>query len=283
MNKKRTRQQTKQLTRSKLLDIAEKIMIETDFKASTLSIAQNASMAHGTIFFHFKNRDELILSVVRRLVLTVTEKLYTAYVDSTSLEEFLTEHLRTIRTHSRLMKALLSGFSGFNETVKQEVIALLAVANYYLVESFNRWTDRGLIRTIVWQGSITYLSFFSDYIFEEDNLAENFIKQIIDFLSEPKQAGANRAEHAEPKELCESCGMILHDIADYAQQDPKSRYCRHCTDNEGNLKDFDQVVETMIGFLRRTQVLGREGARAAALAVLAKNPAWRQKNVPGEN
>ena len=284
MNRKRTRQHAKQLTRGKLLDIAEKTMIETDFKASTLSIAKRASVAHGTIFFHFKNRDELILSVVRRLVMTVTEKLYAAYVDSTSLEEFLNEHLHTIGTHWRFMKALFSGFSGFNEDVKLEVIALLAVANYYLVESFNRWADMGLIRTTAWQGTITYLSLFGDYMFEKNNLAENFIKQIIGFLSETQQAGADRsAEHAAPKALCESCGMILHDTADYAKQNRKSKYCRYCTDNKGDLRNFEQVVETMTSFLMKTQVLNRESACKAALAILAKNPAWRTQSTIAEN
>lgn len=279
MSKKKTRQQAKQTTRGKLLDIAEKIMIETDFKASTLSIARRASVSHGTIFFHFKNRDELILSVVRRLVMFLTERLYTAYVDSVSLESFLTEHLHTIRSHWRLMKALLSGFSGFNEDVKQEVIVLLAVANYYLVESFNRWTDKALVRTTAWQGSITYLSFFGDYMFEDNNLADNFIKQTIDFLSQTQQTDADRgAAYATPKALCASCGMILYDIADYSRRDKTSKYCRHCTDHQGDLMDFDQVVETMTGFLMRTQVLRRESARKAALSILAKNPAWRSQD-----
>lgn len=279
MKKKRTRQQAKELTRGKLLDIAEKTMIETDFKASTLSIARKASVAHGTIFFHFKNRDELILAVVRRLVMSMTERLYTAYVDSANLEEFLTEHLHTTRTHWRLMKALLSGFSDFNEGVKREVIVLLAVTNYYLVESFNRWADKGLIRTTAWQGIITYLSLFGDFMFENNNLAENFIRQVIDFLSRPQQAGADRSdEHTAPKVMCESCGMILYDVADYARQDRQSKYCRHCTDHKGDLKNFEEVVEIMIGFLMRTQVLNRESAREAALAILSKNPAWRAQS-----
>jgi AcrR family transcriptional regulator len=278
MQKKRTRQQAKQLTRDRLLDIAEKVLMETDFRASTLSIAQKAAVAHGTIFFHFKNREELILSVVRRLVLTVTEKLYAAYVDSRNLEEVLTDHFNTIRTHWRLMKALLSGFSRFNDEVKQEVITLLAVANYYLVESFNRWTNEGLVRTTAWQGAITYLSFFGDYMFEDNNLAENFVQQLIDFLAESPADTETRTGHGMPKTLCESCGMILHNETEFALQDPKSKYCRHCTDQQGNLRNFDQVVETMTDFLKKTQVLSRESARKVAFAILAKNPAWRTQN-----
>jgi AcrR family transcriptional regulator len=277
MQKKLKRQRAKQLTRDKVLDMAERVFIKTDFKASTLNIAKNASVAHGTIFFHFKNRDELILSVVRRLVLTVTEKLYVAYVDSENLEGFLAAHFQVMRTHWRLIKALLSGFSDFNEDVKQEVIALLAVANYYLVESFNRWADKGLIRTTAWQGTIVYLSFFGDYMFENDNLSENFIQRMMTFMSETGQPGTGKlADHPGPKKLCQSCGMILHDTADFAQHDKSSRYCRYCADDQGTLKSFDQVVKTMTEFFQKTQVLNARSARKAALAVLAKNPAWKE-------
>jgi AcrR family transcriptional regulator len=278
MREKTTRKRAKQVTRVKLLKMAEQTLVDTDFKASTLSIARRASVAHGTIFFHFKNRDELILSVVRRLVLTMTEKLYAAYVDSHSLNAFLLQHFQTIRAHWRLIKALLAGFSNFSDDVKQEVVALLAVANYYLVESFNRWADKGLVRTTAWQGVIVYLSFFGDYMFEKKNISEEFIQQLLNFLGETKESKISvLPDHTADKKLCESCGMILHEAADFAKQDITSKYCRYCTDKQGSLKSYDEVVETMTTFFEKTQVLNTNAAHKAALAVLAKNPAWKQK------
>ncbi len=265
------RKYAKQATRSRLLDVAERVLLETDFKASTLNIAENASVAHGTIFFHFKNRDELILSVVRRLVLIVTDKLHLAYVRSESLEKFLIEHCHVVRSNWRTIRALLSGFSSFSEDVKQQVIALLAVANYYLVESFNRWADKGLIRSTAWQGAMTYLSFFGDYMFEDNNISDDFTEQLINFMGKPQQ----NAAPTTAKVLCESCAMILHRAADFANQDTANRYCRYCTDERGNLKSFDAVLNTMTTFLEKAQILNKKSARTAALAVLAKNPAWK--------
>ncbi len=283
MEKKAKRQYRKQLTRNKLLDIAENVLVKTDFKASTLSIAQDASVAHGTIFFHFRNRDDLILSVVRRLVFNVTETLYVAYVGSECLESFLEAHGQTVRTHWRLIKALLAGFSDFNDNVKQEVIALLAVANYYLVESFNRWADKGLIRTTAWQGTMVYLSFFGDYMFEDKNISDNFMQQFVKFVGNTQAAGVRGLPAlAGSKKLCQSCGMILHDAADFAKHETTSKFCQYCTDKEGSLKSFEEVVKTMTAFLQSTQVLKTRSARKAALAILAKNPAWREHNITKE-
>ncbi|GAH89949.1 unnamed protein product, partial [marine sediment metagenome] len=57
------RSQIKLATRKKLLEVAESAFVKSNFKASTFKIARDAKVAHGTIFFHYKNRDELVLTV----------------------------------------------------------------------------------------------------------------------------------------------------------------------------------------------------------------------------
>ena len=277
MAKDTTRKRHKMITKKKLAEVAEQAFVNSDFKASTLDIAKKASVAHGTVFFHFKNRDELILSVVQRLVLQITDQLYSAYVESRTLEEYLSKHFEVFRANWRLTKSLLSGFSDFNEDVKQEVISLLAVTNYYTIESFNRWADKGLVRTNAWQGTLVYLSFLGDYMFEKKNISEKFMEQLLTFVTGEKRT--DKAEVIEldtAKKLCRSCAMILHSQKDFPKGDTTSEYCRHCTDDGGNLRSFQEVLDTMTSFLERTQILNATAARRAAQAVLAKNPAWKQ-------
>jgi AcrR family transcriptional regulator len=266
------------ITKKKLADVAEQAFVSSDFKASTLDIAKKASVAHGTIFFHFKNRDELILSVVRRLILQITDQLYSAYVESRSLEEFLSKHFEVFRANWRLIKSLLSGFSNFSETVKHEVISLLAVTNYYTIESFNRWADKGLVRTNAWQGTLVYLSFFGDYMFEQKNISEKFMEQLLAFMCHaPRTAVQEVTADEAKKKLCHSCGMILHAPDDFPKGNTKGEYCRYCTYEDGSLKSFHDVLDTMTSFFEKTQILNTTAARRAALAVLAKNPAWKEQ------
>jgi AcrR family transcriptional regulator len=283
MTEDTSRKRHKIITKRKLADVAEQAFVSSDFKASTLDIAKKASVAHGTIFFHFKNRDELILSVVRRLVLQITDQLYSAYVEARSLEEYLSKHFEMFRANWRLIKSLLSGFSDFNDNVKHEVISLLAVANYYTIESFNRWADKGLVRTNAWQGTLVYLSFFGDYMFEKRNISEKFIEQLLTFISGTTRTDTPEVTELETtKKLCRSCAMILHVQNDFPEGDTSSEYCRYCTDEDGNLKSFHDVLDTMTSFFERTQILNTTAARRAALAVLAKNPAWKEQPIMQE-
>jgi hypothetical protein len=66
---------------------------------------------------------------------------------------------------------------------------------------------------------------------------------------------------------CESCGMPIE----------SGRYCTHCTDEHGNLQDFEQRFERMIEWqARRTPDASRAELEAATLNYLATMPAWRE-------
>ncbi len=278
--KYKARDEAKQATKEKLLEIAESVFVSSDFKASTFEIAKHARVAHGTIFFHFGNRDGLVLSVVRRLVLRITDALYEAYKNSANLEELLSVHFETLRAHWSLFKALFSGFSDFDDETKQQVICLLSVINYYLVEAFNMWVDNGLVRTILWQGALVYLSFLGDFMFDKKKISEKFIQHLISFIRSPlstrEESKSKIAGPVIEKKQCMSCGMLLHSPGDYPMADTSKHFCKYCADDNGTLRSFDEVLDLMTTFLQKTQVLSPESAHRAAFAVLSKNPAWKE-------
>jgi hypothetical protein len=77
---------------------------------------------------------------------------------------------------------------------------------------------------------------------------------------------------AEPPvslELCQSCGLPLGDAR------PGQIYCRHCTDERGQLRPFDDVLEgTTVGYFMGMRQMERPAAEQAAREHLAKMPAW---------
>lgn len=272
------RNMTKQATREKLLEVAESAFITSNFKASTAMIAKKTNIAHGTIFFHFKNRDDLVLAVVKRLVLRVTNSLYRTYRDCNTLEIFLAQHFTTVQNEWPLFKALFSGFSDFADDTKQEIICLLSVINYYLVEAFNRWSDHGLMRTMLWQGVLMYMAFLGDYMLDKEKISEKFIQALISFLCGTIvfQKKKRKKEIRKKKKLCMSCGMLLGRPEDSPKGDTSQDYCKYCAGEDGTLRPFDEVFDTMTTFLKKIQALNEDAARRAAFAVLSKNPAWRE-------
>lgn len=74
-------------------------------------------------------------------------------------------------------------------------------------------------------------------------------------------------------ETCQSCGMPLADAQ------PGQMYCRYCTDETGNLRPYEAVLEgTITGFFMGVQKLDRSSAKVAAKEHLAKMPAWTSRS-----
>jgi len=66
---------------------------------------------------------------------------------------------------------------------------------------------------------------------------------------------------------CESCGMPIE----------SGHYCQYCTDDEGNLQDFDTRFAAMVAWQqRRSPDASREAVEAQTRSYMSTMPAWRQ-------
>ena len=74
---------------------------------------------------------------------------------------------------------------------------------------------------------------------------------------------------------CESCGMpMVHDeVRGGGKKD--NRYCVHCTDEEGNLKDREEVREGMVRFYMKSMAKPRAEAERFVDEHMSKMPAWQ--------
>jgi hypothetical protein len=57
-----------------------------------------------------------------------------------------------------------------------------------------------------------------------------------------------------------------------------NQYCVHCTDVEGNLKPYEQVLENMKNFAIKTMGVSEAEALKMAQEGMAKQPAWQNLN-----
>lgn len=74
---------------------------------------------------------------------------------------------------------------------------------------------------------------------------------------------------------CESCGMPMINPEDFGGSDVSNRYCRHCTNEKGELKSYDEIFDGLVNFIIKTQGMDRTQAELAAKEGLAKMPAWK--------
>ncbi len=74
---------------------------------------------------------------------------------------------------------------------------------------------------------------------------------------------------------CESCGMPMRHEADFGAGRLDNKYCVHCTDAEGNLKPYEEVLENMKLFVIKNMGVSETEALKMAQEGMAKLPAWQ--------
>jgi hypothetical protein len=76
---------------------------------------------------------------------------------------------------------------------------------------------------------------------------------------------------------CGSCGFPMESDEDFALGDRTQPYCRYCTDERGALLSYQSVLDTNTDYYIKSQGVSPEAARGMAVALLAMQPAWRDR------
>ena len=90
----KARAKAKQETRQRLLETAKQEFIKKGLlKLSTVDVAKKAGVAHGTVFFHFQNKENLIVQVLDTELLSITAELNVLLYGPYDMETLLNRYL----------------------------------------------------------------------------------------------------------------------------------------------------------------------------------------------
>ena len=73
---------------------------------------------------------------------------------------------------------------------------------------------------------------------------------------------------------CIACGMTMEKPEDYAMEDESKDYCVYCARPDGSMQSYNEKLESMTGFIVKTQGFDETAAKDAAKKMMAKLPAW---------
>jgi len=76
---------------------------------------------------------------------------------------------------------------------------------------------------------------------------------------------------------CIACGMPMEKPEDHAAGDVTKDYCLHCARPDGSMQSYEEKLDSMAGFIVKTQGLDREAATPRAKEIMAELPAWKGK------
>ena len=74
---------------------------------------------------------------------------------------------------------------------------------------------------------------------------------------------------------CVACGMPMNEKEDFALGDVQKNYCIHCAKEDGTMQSYEEKLESMTGFIIKTQGLDQAVATETAKALMKRLPAWR--------
>lgn len=77
--------------------------------------------------------------------------------------------------------------------------------------------------------------------------------------------------------MCIACGMPMKTKDDFAMGDEGTNYCKYCARPDGTMQSYDEKLKSLAEFIVKTQGLDEEAARNAAMGMMAKLPAWKEK------
>ncbi|MDO9577768.1 MAG: glutamate mutase L, partial [Candidatus Cloacimonadales bacterium] len=77
--------------------------------------------------------------------------------------------------------------------------------------------------------------------------------------------------------LCKSCGKVLKNAEDFADNNLGSKFCKECTDEYGYQKRYSQILQETRDFLVDQLSISQEEATKMAVENVAKMPFWAQR------
>ena len=120
-------------TRERLLVEAEAEFVRHGFwDASTARIAKAAGVAHGTVFLHFKTKDELLSEIVLRHAQAAMNELHARAADARDLAGLCDVHLELIAGREDFEAALAKDSPTLPDALKRRVaLARTGIAHHF--------------------------------------------------------------------------------------------------------------------------------------------------------
>jgi AcrR family transcriptional regulator len=130
MNK---REKAKKETREKLLAAAKEEFIKNGLlNISTVDIAKRAGVAHGTVFFHFENKENLLVQVLDRELLKITDNLYRLLHRSNNFEELLDTYLDFLEKEEDFFVIIAQETPFYSPQLRRTIMGReAAIRNYF--------------------------------------------------------------------------------------------------------------------------------------------------------
>jgi AcrR family transcriptional regulator len=136
MNK---REQAKKETREKLLAAAKEEFVKNGLlNISTVDIAQRAGVAHGTVFFHFQNKENLLVRVLDRELLKITDELHLHLHGSHAFVDLLNTYLDFLEREETFFAIIARETPFYSPELRRMILGREAAIRHYFYQALQQ-------------------------------------------------------------------------------------------------------------------------------------------------
>ncbi len=146
MNK---RAESKQKTRFTLMQAAREEFVANGFLyATTADIAARAGVAHGTLFLHFQTKRNLILEILDREFLEVTDELHRLLYGDHDLGELLERYLDFLERSEPFFAVVCREMPYYPMKLRRQIMLRESAVRHYFYNALERGIRKGKYKDV---------------------------------------------------------------------------------------------------------------------------------------
>ncbi|MEW5814907.1 MAG: TetR/AcrR family transcriptional regulator [Spirochaetota bacterium] len=152
------RQRQKEKTREHILAASKKFFIRKGVLASTTEgIAKACGVAQGTLFLHFKTKENLILGIFEKELMRIAEELYILTGNAFELKPLLEAYLSFLEKEEDFLSVIGREFPFFPNKLKRQILSLEAIIRHIFYTTIENGIERGSIKRLDITAVLTFL------------------------------------------------------------------------------------------------------------------------------
>jgi len=176
----------KEATREHIIKTAMAAYSTGGFSIPTAAIAEEAGLAHGSIFVHFPTREILQISVLERFAREAGEKLHKLSVSDSNIAELLYAHINTLEDYELFYKKLISEISSLPQDTKILLASIQSIMSHHFSIVIKREQENGTIKNIptymlfnIWIGLLHYYLQNSEMFAPGESVLKKCKKELV--------------------------------------------------------------------------------------------------------
>jgi AcrR family transcriptional regulator len=182
------RQLQKETTRELILETALRVYAEQGFSVPVGVIAQEAGLAHGSVFLHFPTKEDLLCGTLERFFKGLGEKMHGLLEVNGSFETLLRRFLSVIEEHEAFYKHLIMEINTLPPGAKNMIIASRSANAHHFGIAAEQGIRQGKIKKLplhlifnTWMGLVYYYLQNSEWFAPGQSVIKRYKDELVEF------------------------------------------------------------------------------------------------------